>query len=150
VLDIEAEGLPGRTRPGLPLPLLLGPLPGPDRDVLDSARARLARMGQRPAAAQPPPAARQLPRPLDDLRAASAVARPVGLPGARAAEPLDVGAALVLLSNVRLYLDQLEARLLDLAQQADMSWDLIAAIIGLPAAEAKDRLAALHSRPEPM
>ena len=113
--------------------------------MLDSARARLA-----PAAAQPAPAARQLPRPLDDLRAASAVARPGGLPGPRATEPLDVGAALVLLSNVRLYLDQLEARLLDLAQQADMSWDLIAAVIGLPAAEAKDRLAALHSRPEPM
>jgi hypothetical protein len=47
-----------------------------------------------------------------------------------------VGAALVLLSNVRLYLDRVEAGLLDLAQQADMSWDLIAAILGIPAAEA--------------
>ena len=121
--------------------------------MLDSARARLAPARPAGQPARPPPmaepAARQLPRPLDDLRAASAVARPGGLPGPQAAEPLDVGAALVLLSNVRLYLDQLEASLLELAQQADMSWDLIAAIIGLPAAEAKDRLTALHRRPEP-
>ena len=43
----------------------------------------------------------------------------------------------------------LEASLLDLAQQANMSWDLIAAILGIPAAVAKDRLAVLHGRPEP-
>ena len=60
-----------------------------------------------------------------------------------------MGAALVLLSNARLYLDRLEASLLELAQQADMSWDLIAAIIGIPAAEAMDRLSALHGRPAP-
>jgi hypothetical protein len=146
VLDMETEGRPPS---GASLPLIPGPLPAPDRDVLDSARARLATAGNRPAAAQPGPAARHLPRPLDDLRAASAVAQRTGSPGQPAAEPLDVGAALVLLSNVRLYLDRLEASLLDLAQQADMSWDLIAAILGIPAAEAKDRLAALHGRPEP-
>jgi hypothetical protein len=148
VLDMETEGRPPSGAP-LPLTLIPGPLPAPDRDVLDSARARLATAGNRPAAAQPGPAARHLPRPLDDLRAASAVAQRTGSPGQPAAEPLDVGAALVLLSNVRLYLDRLEASLLDLAQQADLSWDLIAAILGIPAAEAKDRLAALHGRPEP-
>jgi hypothetical protein len=151
VLEMEAEGPPDSTGPVLPhsLPLRLVPLPAPDRDVLDSARARLARAGNRPIPAQPGPAARHLPRPLDDLRAASVVARPGGLPEQQPAEPLDVGAALILLSNARLYLDQLEASLLDLAQQAEMSWDLIAAILGIPAAEAKDRRAALHSRPEP-
>ena len=77
------------------------------------------------------------------------MAQQTGSPGQPPAESLDVGAALVLLSNVRLYLDRLEASLLDLAQQADMSWDLIAAILGIPAAEAKDRLAVLHGRPEP-
>jgi len=148
VLDMETEGRPP-SGASLPLTLIPGPLPAPDRDVLDSARARLATVGNRPTAAQPGPAARHLPRPLDDLRAASAVAQRTGSPGQPAAEPLDVGAALVLLSNVRLYLDRLEASLLDLAQQADMSWDLIAAILGIPAAEAKDRLAALHGRPEP-
>jgi hypothetical protein len=148
VLNIQAEGPPSGAAP-LPLNRSPGPLPAPDRDVLDSARARLAAAGHRPAAAQPGPAARHLPRPLDDLRAASAVAQRTGSPGPPPAEPVDVGAALVLLSNVRLYLDRLEASLLDLAQQADMSWDLIAAILGIPAAEARDRLAALHGRPEP-
>jgi CTP:molybdopterin cytidylyltransferase MocA len=136
-------------------PRLPSPLPAPDRDVLDSARARLAPARPRPAsrlqaaADQPTTPARHLPRPLDDLRAASAVAQRAGAPGQPPAEPLDVGAALVLLSNVRVYLDRLEASLLEVAQQAEMSWDLIAAIIGVPAAEAKDRLAALRSRPDP-
>ena len=146
MLDMETQGPPSGAAP---LPLILGPLPAPDRDVLDSARARLAAAGHRPVPAQPGPAARHLPRPLDDLRAASAVAQQTGSPGQPPAESLDVGAALVLLSNVRLYLDRVEASLLDLAQQADMSWDLIAAILGIPAAEAKDRLAVLHGRPEP-
>lgn len=150
MLEMEAEGAPDSTGPDLPLPLRLVPLPAPDRDVLDSARARLALASSiRPAAVQPEPATRHLPRPVDDLRAASAVARPGSLPERLPAEPLDVGAALVLLSNVRLYLDQVEASLLDLAQRAGMSWDLIAAILGIPAAEAKDRRAALHRRPEP-
>ncbi len=135
-------------------PPLPGLLPEPDRDVLDSARARLAPARPRPAgrfpvADQPAPATRHLPRPLDDLRAASAVAQRTGAPGQLPADPLDVGAALVLLSNVRLYVDRLEAGLLELASQSGMSWDLIAAIIGIPAAEAQDRLAALRSRPEP-
>ena len=148
MLDMETEG-PPPSAGFLPLSLTFGPLPAPDRDVLDSARSRLAAAGHRPAAAQPGPAARHLPRPLDDLRAAGVVAQRTGSPGQPPAEPLDVGAALVLLTNVRLYLDRLEASLLDLAQQADMSWDLIAAILGIPAAEAKDRLVALHGRPEP-
>lgn len=148
MLNMETEGPPSGAAPP-PLTLGPGPLPAPDRDVLDSARARLAAAGNRPVPAQPGPAARHLPRPLDDLRAASAVAQRTGAPGQPPAEPFDVGAALVLLSNVRLYLDRLEASLLDLAQQADMSWDLIAAILGIPAAEAKHRLAVLHGRPEP-
>jgi hypothetical protein len=157
VLEMEADGLPASVTPRV---LIIGPLPAPDRDVVDSARARLAPTRRRPSgqshaatgqAAPEPPVrgVRHLPRPLDDLRAASAVAQAAGPPGQPPAEPLDVGAALVLLSNVRLYLDQLEASLLDLAQQADMSWDLIAAIIGVPAAEAEDRLMALRARPTP-
>jgi hypothetical protein len=69
-----------------------------------------------------------------------------------AAEPthaLDVGAGLVLVCNLRLYLDRLEADLLDVAQQVDLSWDLIAAIIGIPVKEAQIRHRALHARPEP-
>jgi len=149
VLEMETDGAPARATRGAPP---CGPLPAPDRDVLDSARARLAAGRGRPghprhAAGQAGP--RHLPRQLDDLRAASVVAQAAGAPGPRPTEPLDVGAALVLLSNVRLYVDRLEASLLGLAEQADMSWDLIAAIIGIPAAQAQGRLAALHSRPEP-
>jgi hypothetical protein len=153
VLEMESPAAAASAPPGLPQHPR--PLPAPDRDVLDSARARLAPVRPRrpdqarAAADQPAPAARHLPRPLDDLRAASAVAQQAGSPGQPPAEPLDVGAALVLLSNVRLYLDRLEASLLELAQQAEMSWDLIAAILGVPAAEAKNRLSALHARPEP-
>jgi hypothetical protein len=157
VLEMETDGPSAMATPGVPHP---GPLPAPDRDVLDNARARLAPGRRRPsgqshaanghaAAEQPVRGARHLPRPLDDLRAAAAVAQAAGPPGHPPAEPLDVGAALVLLSNVRLYLDRLEASLLDLAQQVDMSWDLIAAIIGIPAADAQDRLLALRARPAP-
>jgi hypothetical protein len=154
VLEMEAQGPSDSVAPVRPSFLCLGPLPAPDRDVLDGARARLAPARNRPAAharpaAAAPPAARHLPRPLDDLRAVSAVAQQVGSPGSPLVDPLDVGAALVLLSNVRLYVDRLEASLLKHAQQAEMSWDLIAAIIGIPAADAEDRLAALRSRPDP-
>ena len=152
MLEMETAGPSDTAGTDLPVSLRLGPLPAPDRDVLDSARARLAAAGNRPSPAQPGPAARHLPRPLDDLRAASAVAQQTSSPGRSPVAlevGLDVGAALVLLSNVRLYLDRLEASLLDLAQRADMSWDLIAAILGIPAVEARDRWAALHSRPEP-
>lgn len=152
MLEMQTPGPPVSAAPGLPRHP--GPLPAPDRDVLDSARDRLApARHRRPARAraaadQPEPAARYLPRPLDDLLSAGAVAQQAGSPG-QPAESLDVGAALVLLSNVRLYLDRLEAGLLELAEQADMSWDLIAAIIGIPAADAKHRLTALRGRPEP-
>ena len=67
----------------------------------------------------------------------------------RSPDLLDAGAALVLLCNLRLYLDRLEADLLDMAQQLEMSWDLIAAIMGMPAAVAGDRRRALRSRPDP-
>ena len=152
MLEMQTPGPPVSAAPGLPRHP--SPLPAPDRDVLDSARARLAPARHRrpartrAAADQPEPAARYLPRPLDDMLSAGAVAQQAGSPG-QPAESLDVGAALVLLSNVRLYLDRLEASLLELAEQADMSWDLIAAIIGIPAADAKDRLTALRARPEP-
>ena len=62
--------------------------------------------------------------------------------------PLDLGASLVLLGNLRLYLDALEADLLDAATQLGMSWDLIAAIIGIPADDAR-RPAAGTAHPPP-
>jgi hypothetical protein len=43
----------------------------------------------------------------------------------------------------------LEADLLDAATHLGMSWDLIAAIIGLPADDARQRLRELRDRPDP-
>ncbi len=121
----------------------LGALTAPDREVLDSARSRLD--SQR-AAAGPGPLLR---RSLEDIRAVDAVIQAVRHGAPRSPDLLDAGAALVLLCNLRLYLDRLEADLLDVAQQLEMSWDLIAAIMGMPAAVAGDRRRALRSRPDP-
>ncbi len=121
----------------------LGALTAPDREVLDSARSRLD--SQRAAAGRGP----LLRRSLEDIRAVDAVIQAVRHGAPRSPDLLDAGAALVLLCNLRLYLDRLEADLLDVAQQLEMSWDLIAAIMGMPAAVAGDRRRALRSRPDP-
>jgi len=115
----------------------------PDRDVLDSARFRLA------FHEAVMPATPQADRSTADLRAVHAVLGAVRADPQQAADPLDVGAGLVLLTNLRLHLDHLEAGLLGTAQQAGLSWDLIAAILGIPAADARERLYALRARPEP-
>lgn len=67
----------------------------------------------------------------------------------RPADALDVGAGLVMLANLRLYLDRLEADLLDGAQRVGLGWDVIAAILGIPASEAQDRHVVLRARPDP-
>jgi hypothetical protein len=85
---------------------------------------------------------------MDDLHAIRAVidaARGAEHP----AEALDVGAGLVVLGILRLDLDRLEADLLDAAQQVGLSWDLIAAIIGIPAQDAQRRHGALRARRDP-
>jgi hypothetical protein len=116
----------------------VGEVAGPDRDVVDSARVRLSARYAQPAGGP------LLSRSVEDLRAVGA------LTGAGApADSLDIGAGLVLLCNLRLHLDRLEAGLLDAAQQLDMSWDLIAAILGLPVNEVRERQIALRARPEP-
>lgn len=67
------------------------------------------------------------------LMASSDPSRPAWPRGAeRPADGPDVGAGLVLPGNLRLYLDWLEADLFDIARQLDLSWDFIAAIIGIP------------------
>ena len=132
----------------------------PDPDVVDSARQRLA--AQLATAGQYPG---ELPAHLtDDLRAVRSVLDRVVLDQAarhqaardaargdagRPADALDVGAALVMLGNLRLYLDQLEADLLDGAQRVGLGWDVIAAILGIPASEAQDRHIVLRARPDP-
>ena len=132
-----------------PIPVVTPDLPPPshaetpDLDVLDSARFRLA------FHEAVVPTTPQADRSAADLRAVHAVLGAARADPQQAADALDVGAGLVLLTNLRLQLDHLEAGLLDTAQQAGLSWDLIAAILGIPATGARDRLYTLRARPEP-
>jgi hypothetical protein len=120
-----------------------GVLPAPDPSVADSARLRLA--AHRTLTAGPP--AEQAPdRPADDIEAINAVIDAARGDAERPADALDIGAALVVLCDLRLYLDGREADLLDAAQSAGLGWDVIAAIIGIPADEAQRRHQALRAR----
>lgn len=120
-------------------------LPAPDPGVADSARLRLAAhrvlsLGQ---------SAEQVSaRPADDIHAISALILAARGRGVHPPEALDIGAGLVVLCDLRLGLDDLEADLLDAAQHVGLGWDVIAAIIGIPADEAQRRHRALRSRRE--
>ena len=117
--------------------------PSPDREVLDAARFRLSTRDGSPVL---DPA---LARAVEDIESVADVRLAARYGGQPPPGPLDLGASLVMVGNLRFYLDSVEADLLEAATDLGMSWDLIAAILGIPAAEAKDRLAVLHGRPEP-
>jgi hypothetical protein len=120
-----------------------GALPVPDPAVVDSARLRIA--AHRVLSAGHP-ADRAPVRHAEDIRAIHSVIDSVCDDAVHPAGLIDVGAALVVLSDLRLYLDGLEADLLDAAQRVDLGWDVIAAIIGIPADEARRRHGALRAR----
>ncbi len=115
----------------------------PDLEVLEAARFRLSTRDGSPVADP------SLARTLDDLRAVAGVRAAARCGTQPPPGPLDLGASLALVGNLRLCLDALEADLLDAAAHVGMSWDLIAAIIGVPADEARDRLRELRARPAP-
>jgi hypothetical protein len=119
-----------------------GVLPVPDPAVVDNARLRIAAHRVLSAAHQ----IREGPvHQAEDVRAIRSVIDSVGA-ATHGADALDVGAALVVLCDLRVYLDGLEADLLDAAQQVDLGWDVIAAIIGIPADEAQRRHHALRAQ----
>jgi len=120
-----------------------GALPAPDPSVADSARLRLAAYR---ALSAGPRAEQASARPAEDIQAINAVIDAARGDAERPADALDIGAALVVLCDLRLYLDGLEADLLDAAQPAELGWDVIAAIIGIPADEARRRHQALRAR----
>jgi len=60
-------------------------------------------------------------------------------------EPVEIAAALVVLSAVRLNLDQTEVRLLNIAQASGMGFEQIAAVLDLSVEEAEER----HRRLKP-
>ena len=124
-----------------------GSLPPSDPVVVDSARLRLAALRAQ-AAAQP---AGQLGETasaglIDDIRAIGAVLASARSDFGVPADALDVGAALVVLGDLRTHIDQLEAGLLDAAERVGLNWDVIAAIIGIPADEAQRRHRRLRGR----
>jgi hypothetical protein len=137
------EGLAGPSGPSGRPQAGSGWAASPDREVLDTARFRLSARNEG-LVADP-----SLSRALDDLRAVAAVRLAARYGAQPPAGPLDLGAGLVMLGNLRLYLDALETDLLDAATHLGMSWDLIAAIIGLPADDARHRLGELRDHPDP-
>jgi hypothetical protein len=120
-----------------------GDLPAPDPGVVESARLRLAAHRVLAAGRH---AGQAAARPAGDILAISAVIGSARGGAARPADALDVRAALVVLCDLRLHLDGLEAGLLDAALQVDLGWDVVAAIIGIPADEAQHRRRALRAR----
>jgi hypothetical protein len=144
MLRDEADGVPAPD--SAERPPVVDATQIPDPDVVDNARFRLA---TRYPAVDGRHRGKTLALPMEDVRALSAVIHAARSGSERPVHPLDVGAGLVLLGNLRLYLDRLEADLLDGAQQVDLSWDLIAAIIGIPLKEAQNRHRALRARPDP-
>jgi hypothetical protein len=119
-----------------------GVLPAPDPSVADSARLRLA--AHLVLSAGPPE--RASARAAEDIQAVNAVIDAARRDAERPADALDIGAALVVLCDLRLHLDGLEADLLDAARPAGLGWDVIAAVIGIPADEAQRRHQALRAR----
>jgi hypothetical protein len=119
-----------------------GVLPIPDPTVVDSARLRIA-AHRLLTAGQP---IRRPGRQAEDIRAIHSVIDSACDDAPRPADALDVGAALVVLCDLRFYLDGLETDLLDAAQRVDLGWDVVAAILGIPADEAQRRHRALHAQ----
>jgi hypothetical protein len=141
MFEDEADGVPIPDSAGLLS--FLHEVATPDPDVLDNARFRLS--ARYPASGTDHPG--EMPAwPLEDVRAIRAVIEAARGGGGRRGDALDVGAGLVMLCNLRLYVDRLEADLLDGAQQVDLNWDVIAAIIGIPAEQARRRHAVLRAR----
>ena len=134
---------PAERGPGGPAPPGAHWEPSPDREVLDAARFRLSTRDGSPVT---DPA---LARALGDVQSVAGVRLAARYGAQPPPGPLDLGASLVLLGNLRLYLDSVEADLLDAAADLGMSWDLIAAILGVPAHDAQRRLRELRARPDP-
>ena len=145
--DEGVGGPDGRVPAGPPpagvRPAGVRPEAHPDREVLDAARFRLSGRDASPVA---DPA---LMRTLEDIQAVAGVRLAARFGTQPPPGPLDLGASLVMLGNLRLYLDTVEADLLDAATGLGMSWDLIAAILGIPANEARHRLHQLRTHPDP-
>jgi hypothetical protein len=146
---LEDQGVDGALAPDLPATsgAYGSPPPPPDPVVADSARLRLAALRAQAAARPVNQFADTAPVQLiNDIRAVAAVLAAVRGELGGPAEAIDVGAGLVVLCDLRAHLDELEAGLLDAAQRVGLNWDVVAAIIGIPADEAQRRHQSLRGR----
>jgi hypothetical protein len=78
-------------------------------------------------------------QPLPDIQAVGRVITASRKRGQAMPAAIDVGAALVVLSAVRLDVDRLEVELIEAARRAGMTWTTIADVLGLPEAAAAER-----------
>ncbi|HEY0937166.1 MAG TPA: hypothetical protein VGD91_25940 [Trebonia sp.] len=76
-------------------------------------------------------------RLMPDAQAVRAVLHRAG--GQDPADALDIGAALVLVQAMRLEVDAFEADVLDSAHASGMSYESVAAVLELPAADAAEQ-----------
>jgi hypothetical protein len=135
-------------------PAACGGLPPPDPLVADSARLRLAALRAQAAARPASQPVNQLAetasaRLIEDIRAIGAALASARSPHSGPLDALDVGAGLVVLCDLRAHIDGLESDLLDAAGRVGLSWDVVAAIIGIPADEAQRRHRCLRERQLP-
>jgi hypothetical protein len=140
MLDDQAEATAATRSVILPI---VHEVPAPDPLVVESARARLAeRYAENPGQDPGHPAV----APADDVRAVVAVIESASGAGMTRADALDIGASLVLLCNLRVALDRIETDLLDATEDGGLTWDLVAAIMGIPVAAVLHYHAALRAR----
>jgi hypothetical protein len=121
-------------------------LPAPAREMVRAARAYLT---PRYAVGVDGYLWETMEQPLPDLDAIDAVIAVSDRAQQGAGDqpqPMEVAAALVVLGAARLDMDQTEARLLNAAQAAAMSWEQIAAILDLSVEEAEERYRQLKPR----
>jgi hypothetical protein len=135
-------------------PAACGAPPPPDPVVADSARLRLAALRAQAAARPADQSVNQLgetasARLIEDIRAVGAALASARSEHSGPLDALDVGAGLVVLCDLRAYLDGLEADLLGAAERVGLNWDVVAAIIGIPADEAQRRHRRLRGRTLP-
>jgi hypothetical protein len=124
-------------------PREFAPLPVPSPDMVRAARARLA---GRFSSGVDALLWEETGQPMHDAQAiSSVVARADGADGP-APRALDYGAALIVLSSLRLDIDRLEADLVDAIRDAGLEWKFIARTLHLSVQQAAKRQRLLSKR----
>jgi len=119
------------------------PLPVPSPDMVRAARARLA---GRFSAGVDALLWEEAGQPMHDAQAISSVVSRADGTNGPAPRALDYGAALIVLSSLRLDIDRLEADLVDAIRAAGLDWEFIARTLHLSVPQAAKRQRLLSKR----